>query len=277
MRKIMLMTFLLLAPCVGFAAALPVLTVNSAAINYGANQVTINGSNFEVSKKAPTLLFNGAPLTVNTFTNSQIVAALPAGTTAGTYAMIVANAIGEFNAFDLTYGAAGPQGPQGPPGATGATGPQGLLGNPGPAGSVGPAGPAGAPGGVQSYAAFYEFLQGPVSSAIPVSEITLLHPGTYIISGSQMLSDVDTSHAAITLCAFSTSPTNTIEFSSASLPVAGGSVPAGGLVTLPLNGFYTVETAPTTLYVFCNWQSPSNAVASEVDSYGGTLSAIQVQ
>ena len=91
MRKIMLATFLLLTPCLGFGAVIPILTVNSATINYGANQVTFNGGGFEPLKKAPTVLFNGAPLTVNTFTNTQVVATLPAGTTAGTYATIVAN------------------------------------------------------------------------------------------------------------------------------------------------------------------------------------------
>ncbi len=112
MRRI-LATLLLLTPCLAFAAAIPILTVNNATINYGVNQVTFSGSGFEPAKKAPTVLFNGAPLTVNSYTNTQIVATLPAHTTAGTYAIIVANSLGEFNNFDLTYGAAGPQGPIG--------------------------------------------------------------------------------------------------------------------------------------------------------------------
>jgi hypothetical protein len=282
MRKMMIAGFLLLAPCLGFSAVIPILTVNSAAINYGANQVTFNGSGFEPLKKTPTVLLNGAPLTIDSSTNTQIVATLPAGTAAGTYVVIVANSIGEFNEVDLTYGAAGPQGPVGPSGANGTQGPpgpqgpEGIMGNPGAQGPVGPAGPAGVSGGVLSYGAFYEFLQGPLG-ATPVSEINLLHPGTYIISGEQVLSDADLSHAALANCSFSLSPTGLTLSPIPSLPTGWGSIPAGGSVTFPLNGFYTVETAPTTLYVFCGWQSPSDAVASEVDSEAGTLTAIQVQ
>ena len=113
MRNRIIVTLLLLVPCLGFAAAIPILTVNNATINYGVNQVTFSGSGFEPAKKAPTVLFNGAPLTVNSYTNTQIVATLPAHTTAGTYAIIIANSGGQFSSFDLTYGAAGPQGPQG--------------------------------------------------------------------------------------------------------------------------------------------------------------------
>jgi hypothetical protein len=277
MRKMMITTLLLLAPCLGFGAVIPILTVNSAAINYGANRVTFSGSGFEPLKKAPTVLLNGAPLIIVSYTDAQIVATLPANTTTGTYGLIVANCIGEFSQFDLTYGAAGPQGPVGPQGVMGAQGPEGIMGNPGPQGPTGPTGPAGAPGGVLSYGAFYEFLPPGPLGATPVSEITLLHPGTYIIGGEQVLYDADLSHAALANCSFTLSPTNQSLSSLPSLPSVFGSIPAGGLVTLPLNGFYAIETAPTTLYVFCGWQSPSDAVASEVDSEAGTLTAIQVQ
>lgn len=284
MRKIMLATFLLLTPCLGFGAVIPILTVNSATINYGANQVTFNGGGFEPLKKAPTVLFNGAPLTVNTFTNTQVVATLPAGTTAGTYATIVANSIGEFNEVDLTYGAAGPQGPIGAPGTNGAQGPpgpqgpEGIMGNPGPQGPTGPAGPAGAPGSVLSYAAFYEFLQPTINDSVVVSEITLLKPGTYIIGGSQLIQDYDVNEpAAVAGCTFSTTPTSTEQgYAGAGLPGAVSSIPAGGVTTLPLNGFYTVQTAPTTLYVLCYSQADSSNVA-ELQGVGGTLTAVQVQ
>ena len=143
MRNIMLAALLLLMPCLGFCGVIPILTVRSATIDYGSGQVTFSGSGFEPLKKAPTVLFNGAPLTIDSFSNTQIVANLPANTTAGTYAMIVANSIGEFNGFDLTYGTTGPQGPAGPAGANGAQGPMGLPGLMGPAGPAGVAGPAG--------------------------------------------------------------------------------------------------------------------------------------
>jgi len=282
MRKILLATFLLLTPCLGFGAVIPILTVNSAAINYGANQVTFTGSGFEPLKKAPTVLLNGGPLTIDSFTNTQIVATLPANTTAGTYVVIVANSIGEFNEVDLTYGAAGPQGPMGPPGplgATGAQGPEGIMGNPGPQGPAGPTGPAGASGGVPSYAAFYEFLQ-PALTDVPtvVSEVTLLKPGTYIVGGSQLIQDYNVNEpAGLAICTFSTTPTLTEQgYAGASLPGAFSSIPAGGVDTLPLNGFYTVQTAPTTLYVLCSSVDVSSN-PPELQGVGGTLTAIQVQ
>ncbi len=202
MRRIMPAILLLLAPCLGFGAALPILTVNSAAINYGNNQVTINGASFEPLKKTPTVLFNGTPLTINSYTNTQIVATLPAGTAAGTFAVIVANSIGEFNDFDLSYGAVGPQGPAGPPGVNGAQGPQGLMGNPG---TQGPAGPAGPPGGALSVSLNTQ----PNNVTLPVNAdsatinaVVLPNAGTYLIGGQQGFINNDPKVQAYVSCYF---------------------------------------------------------------------------
>ena len=267
MRKIMLMTFLLLAPCVGFAAALPVLTVNSAAINYGANQVTINGSSFEVSKKAPTVLFNGAPLTVNTFTNSQIVATLPAGTTAGTYAVIVANCIGEFNEFDLTYGATGPQGPAGAPGANGA---QGLMGNPGPSGPAGPTGPSGfSPTFVGSpQPSDIEVPPGP--PLVTVNSIVLPNPGTYLISGQEEVVN-NSSEAGAATCYVMYD----VDVEGPGLPVTQFALAPNQYLTFPLNGYFVASSAPTTLVVKCLWSGGTEMIAQ--GGPGSILTAVQVQ
>jgi hypothetical protein len=65
MRKFILTAVLLLTPrFFAFAAAIPILTISRATINYSNNQVTFNGSGFEPFKKSPTVLFAGSPLTV---------------------------------------------------------------------------------------------------------------------------------------------------------------------------------------------------------------------
>ena len=296
MRRIMLVALVLLSPCLAFSAVIPILTVNSATINYGTHQVTFSGSGFEPTKKAPIVLLNGAALTVDSYTNTQFVATLPATTVAGTYGLIVANSIGELTEFDLTYGAAGPQGPAGAPGANGAQGPQGPMGPIGPAGATGaagaqgpqglmgnpgpegPAGPAGAPGGVLSYSAFSGILSGPITpnELVALLEVNLSKPGTYVIGGEQMFANEDSSHSANISCFLSTSAQT--PFFSASLPPSWEYLPGGGNVTVPLNGFYTVKQAPVSLYAFCFYQGVAGgaSVASQVAVENGALTAIQV-
>jgi hypothetical protein len=146
-RKLILMAALLLTPhFFAFAAILPILTISKASVDYTLNQVTFNGSGFEPSKKAPTILFAGSPLSVISFTDTQIVAVLPMNTGAGNFTVLVVNSLGEFLPYELTYGSTGPQGPigpAGPQGQTGAVGPAGPTGPAGPQGLQGPQGPAG--------------------------------------------------------------------------------------------------------------------------------------
>jgi len=147
MRKLILTAALLLTPgFFAFAATLPILIISKATIDYGSNQVTFNGSGFGPSKKVPTVLFAGSPLSVIPFTDTQIVAALPVNTRAGNFTVLVVNSLGEFLPYELTYGSTGPQGPigpAGPQGQTGAVGPAGPTGPAGPQGLQGPQGPAG--------------------------------------------------------------------------------------------------------------------------------------
>jgi len=69
-------------------AAAQLVTINNVSINYTNNQLTINGSGFEPAKKAPTVNFNGANLTLVSFTNNVVVAQLRT-TAAGTYQLFV--------------------------------------------------------------------------------------------------------------------------------------------------------------------------------------------
>jgi hypothetical protein len=83
-------TFLLLSSL--FAVAATPL-VNNSSINYSLspNQITINGSGFSPQGRSPTVLFNNATLSLVSFTDLQIVAGLPSGTSAGTYRLRVIN------------------------------------------------------------------------------------------------------------------------------------------------------------------------------------------
>ncbi|MBV8280547.1 MAG: IPT/TIG domain-containing protein, partial [Candidatus Eremiobacteraeota bacterium] len=128
------------------AFAATAVTINSASINYSNNQITLSGTGFDPSGKAPTVTFNGSPLTPVSYANTKLVAQLPNGTTAATYELHVTNSTGGSAELDVTYGAVGPQGPAGPPGATGAAGPQGPAGAQGAAGATGPTGPQGPAG-----------------------------------------------------------------------------------------------------------------------------------
>jgi hypothetical protein len=139
MRRILALAVLLFAPLIAVSAsAAP--TVQSGVINYLTNQVTLTGTNFEPGKVKPTIVFNGATLTVTSFSNTQVVATLPTGITPGTFNLTLTNSAGNSVEFDMTYGAIGPQGP------AGAAGPTGTQGPAGPAGPGGPRGITGAPG-----------------------------------------------------------------------------------------------------------------------------------
>jgi hypothetical protein len=280
MRRILLATLLSLAPCFAFGAVIPILTVSNATINYSANQVTINGTSFEILKKSPTVLFSGAPLTIASFTNTQIVANLPANTAAGTYVMIVANSLGEFNEVDLTYGAAGPQGPIGPPGANGAQGapgPEGIMGNPGPQGAAGPAGPAGPAGGVLSFAKNIV----PTTITLPtngdtvvLNTITLPNLGTYVIGGEQTFYNADSGHSGQVSCYLWGPDGQGGSQTLLTVPGVGIDVVASLSGVVPLNGYYVAQTAPAVLQLECqNFGGGS----TNLQAYGGTLTAIQVQ
>jgi hypothetical protein len=143
MRRIVTAVLLLFVPLVAFAA---VPVVNSGTINYQTNQITLTGTGFEPAKTKPTVQFNGTTLAVVSFSNTQVVATLPAAVTPGTFNLTVTNSQGNGVDFNMTYGPTGPQGPAGPAGAAGAQGPAGPAGATGATGAQGPRGLTGAPG-----------------------------------------------------------------------------------------------------------------------------------
>jgi hypothetical protein len=157
MRRIIVAALLVFAPVLAVSAsAAP--TVQNGVINYVTNQITLTGSNFEPGKAKPSVLFNGAALTVVSSTNTQVVATLPTGLTSGTFNLTLTNSNGNSVEFDVTYGAIGPQGPAGPAGPTGLQGPMGPTGITGPQGPRGITGAPGAPGPAGANGVGFSFL-----------------------------------------------------------------------------------------------------------------------
>ncbi len=268
MRPKMIAALLLLAPCFGFGAAIPILTVNSTTINYGTNQITIAGSCFLALNKAPTVLFKASTLSVKSYTNTQIVAALPANTPAGSYGMVVTNGLGEIFPFVTTYGAAGPQGPVGPAGPAGPQGPEGIMGNPGPQGPTGPAGPAGS---VLSFVANKESGQVtlPYNTYVTLNTIVLPKAGTYLIGGQQEFWNFGNQSANVYCAVFGpASPAGGDVHIATSASLGADSYPI-----FPFNGYYVAQAAMTTLEIQCV-QSAQSADLLEI---GSTLTAVQVQ
>lgn len=305
MRSIALTTLLLLTPLSAVAATTP--AVNSATINYTTNQVTISGSEFKPAKKAPTVQFNGAALTVDSSTNSQIVATLPSGTTAGTFSLKVTNSKDESEEFDLTYGAGGAQGPAGPQGPAGAQGPTGPAGSTGPqgakgaTGAQGPAGPTGATGaqgptGIQG-ATGAQGPEGPPGPQGPKGEVLsysangvlaanlangefgrfsvalLENPGTYILSGQIVINDLQNNTATVN-CKVFDADGNTQQAAPSSYGSMDGYYGTFPGITLPVNGIWVSSAPNTYIWLECEYSGPSKSVGSSGE---GAFTAIQVQ
>src|SRR5216684_3025522 len=106
-----------------FGAPPPPMLIDSTSPDFSVTpaQLTISGQSLGTTK--PMVTFDGLTLPVLTYTNSKIVATLPAGITPGSYLLIVVNTStqGVFP-FVSTIGAVGATGPQGPIGPTGPVG-----------------------------------------------------------------------------------------------------------------------------------------------------------
>jgi Collagen triple helix repeat (20 copies)/IPT/TIG domain len=173
-RVVLAAALALSAPAFADDSSSPI--VNS--ITEVGNALTINGAGFNQRKGQLQVYLSGfnAPLVVSSYSDTRIVAFLPANVPGGSYVLSLVNtktkdaAVNNNNNgnndssgddFYVTLGIqgakgdtgpAGPAGPQGPAGSitkgdTGSTGPQGPAGPAGPMGAQGPAGPQGAQGG----------------------------------------------------------------------------------------------------------------------------------
>ena len=122
------------------------LVIHRVEVDEAAGQIEISGVEFGSAE--PLVTLEGIPVGVVSHDETDIVIALPAGTTPGTYRLKVAkgNGPGDRDVFEFTIGPEGPQGPQGVPGPQGPQGETGAQGDPGIQGPPGPAGPQGGPG-----------------------------------------------------------------------------------------------------------------------------------
>jgi hypothetical protein len=119
-------------------------SITKAAANAAMTTITITGASLNTSG-TPVVSLGGVVLSVQSASASTVVAALPAGSAAGTYPLVVSSG-NHSDAIDLTIGTTGPQGPQGMQGFVGPQGPVGSQGPIGPTGAMGPTGNTGAPG-----------------------------------------------------------------------------------------------------------------------------------
>jgi hypothetical protein len=254
--------------------------VNRGTVNYQTNQVTLNGSGFEPTKVAPTVVLSKTTLSVVSASDTQIVAKLPASVAPGAYGITVKVTGGASTVFDMTYGATGPQGPAGPAGAKGPQGATGQAGLTGAAGPQGPKGPAGAPGGVLSFSANSQpnSLKLPLNNDFAtVNAIFLPNAGTYVIGGQQAFFNNDPKVQAYVSCSLVTSFPSLFELADGA-PRSTVTVPPASSATIPLNGYYIADQPDTTLMVECAYGSADNVFASDVETgEWGTFTAIQVK
>jgi hypothetical protein len=278
LRGVAILVLAAYTPCL-FGVVVSGPMVKNGTINYQKNQVTLNGAGFEPSKAAPVVRLNGAALKIDSFSNAEIAATLPANTAAGTYTLTVVNSEGGSTVFDLTYGATGPQGPIGPQGTAGAkgpAGPQGVTGTQGPAGVQGPTGPTGPQGtqGPQGGALSYS-TDSVISAQLGfdygrVSVVTLKNPGTYVLTGQITLYETGGNTANVA-CAVMDANGKVQQTSPNSYGIIQ---PVAGQTTIPVNGTWVSTAANTPIWLEC----AANGGETFTGGFGGgAFTAIQVQ
>jgi len=123
------------------------LIIMEVSMDFDINTLTIKGMSFDCEDTPMvTLGSDSTLLPIISCTDTEIVADLPAVGDGG-YRLIVSTGTSptNYDQFDLTIGAVGPQGEQGklgPQGDPGSQGVQGKLGDQGPQGKPGEPGPA---------------------------------------------------------------------------------------------------------------------------------------
>jgi hypothetical protein len=166
---------------------IPQLVIIEVFVDFNNETITISGENFD-NGEDPEITLGNQNLNLVSYTNKEIVTALPQGISAGDYLMTVTTGSSNQNhdLYNLTIGAVGPQGlqgiqgPIGPQGLQGEQGPQGPKGDKGDIGDAGPQGPQGEQG-IQGE-------QGPIGPEGPAGAIDVYDAdGQYI----GLLVDVD--------------------------------------------------------------------------------------
>lgn len=107
-KTLILLLGLLLTTSSLFAANPP--TIISASTDTAVTQLTINGSGFSPSGTVPVVVLGNVTLSLVSFSDTQIVAAIPANEPAGSYSMAVTETSGgsKTTTFGVAIGAAPP-------------------------------------------------------------------------------------------------------------------------------------------------------------------------
>src|SRR5579871_1270018 len=93
--------FMVVTPA-AWSASAPV--IYSTVINTALNQITITGQNLSPTSMPPGVAFNSQNLTLVSFTNTTVVANLPASLQAGSYALVVVNSNKQAATFSVAFG-----------------------------------------------------------------------------------------------------------------------------------------------------------------------------
>ena len=84
------------------SSVIPVITSVSATMGSIGDQVTINGSGFGTSEGSSLVMLNGAPVTVNSWSDTAIVITIPAGATSGLLQVALGSGTNESNPINFT-------------------------------------------------------------------------------------------------------------------------------------------------------------------------------
>jgi hypothetical protein len=176
-------------------------------------QLTISGKNLARANAKPSVTLDDLPVSVSSFSRTDVVASVPAGLKPGSYLLTLEPGGRDERVakFDVALGAIGPKGDPGAPGPAGATGPTGPQG---PQGPQGPAGPPGSAGGgsdvfsVTSPAVGLRILFHEVAAlAVPAGQYWIVFTSTVTNTTSDLINPTDT--IACSLAGLSTAP-NTV-------------------------------------------------------------------
>ena len=151
--------------------------------------ISINGINFTLAKGVPVVTLNDMVLVIGPYTDTTLQAKLPSGFPAGNYLLTVSigNDSTDYDGFNLSIGAVGPQGPKGDTGATGAQGPKGDTGPIGPQSPIGPQGPIGLTGATGPQGPKGDpGLAGPIGPAGPAGGVSAPNIVTAVQTGTLM-------------------------------------------------------------------------------------------
>lgn len=254
---------LITVPIAAYGASGAVIT--NTTVDYATNQITVTGQAFSPNGGTPTVTFYSSPLTVLSYSNTQLIATLPNTLTPGTYRLTVASRAvpNQPGSLDVTLGAAGPVGPQGPVGPMGPMGPQGLAGPQGLPGATGPAGAEG-PAGPQGPAGLSEIFASVNSGGVPRPVTATLQPGdtvaqlvlpagTYHVTAGAAVQMDQTAPDGLSMCALLQDGLMLVDTDVSYTHLSSSSWPNNSIGKHSLQSIVTVDANGSTITLGCWW------------------------